>query len=62
MHGARLAGAGASCAAQPEQQLWYLRIFKTEALEDAASLQTPELEQIVREREDGYEVLYTAAE
>ena len=36
--------------------------FKTEALEDAASLQTPELEQIVREREDGYEVLYTAAE
>ena len=36
--------------------------FKTEALEDAASLQTPELEQIVRERENGYEVLYTAAE
>lgn len=62
MHGARLAGAGASCAAQPEQQLRYLRIFKTEALEDAASLQTPELEQLVRERENGYEVLYTAAE
>lgn len=36
--------------------------FKTEAMEDAASLQTPELEQIVRELEDGYEVLYTAAE
>lgn len=36
--------------------------FKTEALADAASLQTPELEQIVRKREDGYEVLYTAAE
>ena len=37
-------------------------VFTTEALEDAASLQTPELEQIVRERENGYEVLYTAAE
>lgn len=36
--------------------------FQTEALDDAASLQTPELEQIVREREDGYEDLYTAAE
>ena len=36
--------------------------FKTEVLEDATSLQTPELEQIVRERENGYEVLYTAAE
>ena len=36
--------------------------FQTEALEDATSLQTPELEQIVRERENGYEVLYTAAE
>lgn len=36
--------------------------FQTEALEHAASLQTPELEQIVRERENGYEVLYTAAE
>lgn len=36
--------------------------FKTKELEDAASLQTPELEQIVREWEDGYEVLYTAAE
>lgn len=36
--------------------------FQTEALKDAASLQTPELEQIVRERENGYEVLYTAAE
>lgn len=36
--------------------------FKTEAPADAASLQTPELEQIVREQEDGYEVLYTAAE
>ena len=36
--------------------------FKTEVLEEATSLQTPELEQIVRERENGYEVLYTAAE
>ena len=36
--------------------------FKTEVLEDATSLQTPELEQIVRERENGYGVLYPAAE
>lgn len=36
--------------------------FKTEVLEEATSLQTPELEQILRERENGYEVLYTAAE
>ena len=36
--------------------------FKTGVLEDATSLQTPELEQIVLERENGYEVLYTAAE
>ena len=36
--------------------------FRTEVREEATSLQTPELEQIVRERENGYEVLYTAAE
>ena len=36
--------------------------FQAVALENAESLQTPELEQIVRERENGYEVLYTAAE
>ena len=36
--------------------------FKTEVLEEATSLRTPELEQIVIERDNGYEVLYSAAE
>lgn len=37
-------------------------VFQTAALEDAESLQTPELEQLVLQCGDGYEVVYTAAE
>ena len=37
-------------------------VFQAAALEDAASLQTPELEQLVLQCGDGYEVVYTAAE
>ena len=60
-------GQGISCRVMPvprdlSSSCGTCVFFKTEALEDAASLQTPELEQIVRERENGYEVLYTAAE
>ena len=37
-------------------------VFQTAALENAESLQTPELEQLVLQCGDGYEVVYTAAE
>lgn len=37
-------------------------VFQAAALEDAESLQTPELEQLVFQCGDGYEVVYTAAE
>lgn len=37
-------------------------VFQAAALEDADSLQTPELEQLVLQCGDGYEVVYTAAE
>ena len=37
-------------------------VFQAAALEDAESLQTPELEQLVLQRGDSYEVVYTAAE
>ena len=37
-------------------------VFQAAALEDAESLQTPELEQLVLQCGDGYEVVYTAAE
>lgn len=37
-------------------------VFQDAALEDAESLQTPELEQLVLQCGDGYEVVYTAAE
>ena len=37
-------------------------LFQAAALEDAESLQTPELEQLVLQCGDGYEVVYTAAE
>lgn len=37
-------------------------VFQAAALEDAESLQTPELEQLVLQCDDGYEVVYTAAE
>ena len=37
-------------------------VFQAAALEDAESLQTPELEQLVFQCDDGYEVVYTAAE
>lgn len=37
-------------------------VFQAAALEDAYSLQTPELEQLVLQCGDGYEVVYTAAE
>lgn len=36
--------------------------FQAAALEDTESLQTPELEQLVLQCGDGYEVVYTAAE
>ena len=37
-------------------------VFQAAALEDAESLQTPVLEQLVLQCGDGYEVVYTAAE
>lgn len=37
-------------------------VFQAAALEAAQSLQTPELEQLVLQCGDGYEVVYTAAE
>lgn len=37
-------------------------VFQSAALEAAESLQTPELEQLVLQCGDGYEVVYTAAE
>ena len=37
-------------------------VFQAAALEVAESLQTPELEQLVLQCGDGYEVVYTAAE
>lgn len=37
-------------------------VFQAAALEDAESLHTPELEQLVLQCGDGYEVVYTAAE
>ena len=37
-------------------------VFQAAALEAAESLQTPELEQLVLQCGDGYEVVYTAAE
>lgn len=37
-------------------------VFQAAALEDAESLLTPELEQLVLQCGDGYEVVYTAAE
>lgn len=37
-------------------------VFRAAALEAAESLQTPELEQLVLQCGDGYEVVYTAAE
>ena len=37
-------------------------VFQAAALEDAESLQTPELGQLVLQCGDGYEVVYTAAE
>ena len=37
-------------------------VFQAAALEDAESLQTPELEQLVLQCGDGYEVVYAAAE
>lgn len=37
-------------------------VFQAAALEDADYLQTPELEQLVLQCGDGYEVVYTAAE
>lgn len=37
-------------------------VFQTAALEAAESLQTPELEQLVLQCDNGYEVVYTAAE
>lgn len=37
-------------------------VFQAAALENAESLQTPELEQLVLQCGDGYEVVYTAAE
>lgn len=37
-------------------------VFQAVALEDAESLQTPELEQLVLQCGDGYEVVYTAAD
>lgn len=37
-------------------------VFQAAALEDVDSLQTPELEQLVLQCGDGYEVVYTAAE
>lgn len=37
-------------------------VFQAAALENADSLQTPELEQLVLQCGDGYEVVYTAAE
>ena len=37
-------------------------VFQAAALENAESLQTPELEQLVFQCDDGYEVVYTAAE
>lgn len=37
-------------------------VFQAAALEDAESLQTLELEQLVLQCGDGYEVVYTAAE
>lgn len=37
-------------------------VFQATVLEDAESLQTPELEQLVLQCGDGYEVVYTAAE
>ena len=37
-------------------------VFQAAALEAAQSLQTPELEQLVLQCGDGYEVMYTAAE
>ncbi len=37
-------------------------VFQAAELEDAESLQTPELEQLVLQCGDGYEVVYTAAE
>ena len=37
-------------------------VFQAGALEAAESLQTPELEQLVLQCDNGYEVVYTAAE
>lgn len=37
-------------------------VFQAAALEAAESLQTPELEQLVLQCGDGYEIVYTAAE
>lgn len=37
-------------------------VFQAAALENVDSLQTPELEQLVLQCGDGYEVVYTAAE
>lgn len=37
-------------------------VFQSAALEAAESLQTPELEQLVLQCDDGYEVVYTATE
>lgn len=37
-------------------------VFQAAALEAAESLQTPELEQLVLQCGDGYEVVYTAAD
>lgn len=37
-------------------------VFQATVLEDTDSLQTPELEQLVLQCGDGYEVVYTAAE
>lgn len=37
-------------------------VFQAATLEAAESLQTPELEQLVLQCGDGYEVVYTAAE
>lgn len=37
-------------------------VFQAAVLEAAESLQTPELEQLVLQCGDGYEVVYTAAE
>lgn len=37
-------------------------VFQAAALEDAESLQTSELEQLVLQCGDGYEVVYTTAE